>query len=69
MLFLKSEKEFEDLYQYGIITSVSIGKDGHIRTVEIEYQNNIEEAKRYTKRGVIDIVVIHSIDELGINRE
>ena len=67
VLFSKLEK-FEDLYQYGMITSVSIGKDGHIRTIEIEHQNN-NEAKMHTKRWVRDIDVIHPIDELGINRE
>ena len=69
VLFLKSEQEFDQQYQYGIVTSVSLGKDGHIRTAEIEYQNHSEGVKRRTERGVRDLVVIHLIDELGLNRE
>ena len=69
VLFLKSEKEFEEVYQYGIVISVSVGKDERVRRVEIEYQNHNEQTKRSTKRGVRDIVVIHPIDELGISNE
>ena len=35
VLFLKSEKEFNEEYQYGIIKSTKISKDGLIRTVEV----------------------------------
>ena len=35
----------------------------------IEYQNNNENVKRSTTRGVREIVVIHPADELGIVRE
>ena len=69
VLFLKSEKEFERDYQYGIIHTVNIGRDGHIRVVEVEYQNHNEGVKRYTTRGVRDLVVIQPIDEPGINAE
>ena len=69
VLFLKSEKEFERDYQYGIIHTVKVGRDGHIRVVEVEYQNHNEGVKRYTTRGVRDLVVIQPIDEPGINAE
>ena len=69
VLFLKAEQEFDEQYQYGIIISIYPGKDGKIRTVEVEYQNHNEGAKRHTKRGVRDLVVIHPIDELGISKE
>ena len=69
VLFLKSEKEFEHLYQYGRVSQVFPGKDGRIRSVEVEYQNNNEKTKRTTKRGVRELVIIHHVDELGINRE
>ena len=69
ILFLKSEKEFEHLYQYGRISQVFPGKDGRIRSVEVEYQNNNEKTKRTTKRGVRELVIIHHVDELGISRE
>ena len=69
VLFLKSEKEFEKDYQYGIIHTVQVGRDGHIRVVEIEYQNHNEGVKRYTSRGVRDLVVIQPVDDPGINAE
>ncbi len=70
VLFLKSEKEFEQDYQYGIIHSaVNVGRDGNIRVVELEYQNHNEGAKRYTNRGVRDIIIIQPLDEPGINAE
>ena len=37
VLFLKSEREFDEQYQYGIISSVHRGQDGHIRRVDEEY--------------------------------
>ena len=69
VLFLKSEKEFQNVYQYGIVKSVNISKDGLIRTAEIEFQNHSENTKRTTTRGVRDIVVIHPVDEVGMNKE
>ena len=69
ILFLKSDKEFEKLYQYGIIQSLKHSKDGLVRAVVIEYQNNNENVKRLTTRGVREIVVIHPVDELGLVRE
>ena len=69
VLFLKSDKEFEHLYQYGIVSQVVQCLDGLIRTVVVDYQNHDEEFRRNTERGVRDIVVIHPVDELGISRE
>ena len=69
ILFLKSEKEFDKQYQYGIIADLKISRDGKIRQVEVEYQNFNENVKRKTTRGTRDIVVIHPIDELGLTRE
>ena len=66
VLFLKSDKEFDEQYQYGMISAVHSGKDGHIRRVDIEYQNFSEETKRTTQRGVRDLVVISPVDELDI---
>ena len=66
VLLLKSEKEFENLYQYGIISKIYPGKDGRIRAVDVEYQNAGENVKRTSKRGVRELVMIHPIDELGI---
>ena len=69
VLFLKSEKEFDKQYQYGIVTSVKVSRDGKIRGIEVEYQNHNENVKRRTIRGVREIVVIHPVDELDIMHE
>ena len=69
VLFLKSDKEFEKIYQYGMISDVKIGRDGKIRQVNVEYQNPSENVKRLTTRGTRDIVVIHPHNELGLIRE
>ena len=68
-MFLKSEREFENDYQYVMVTSVRVGKDGRIRTVNIEYKNHNENVKRVTNRVVRDLVLIHPVDELGISKE
>ena len=69
VLFLKSDKEFEKLYQYGIIRNVKLSRDDKIRQIELEYQTFTENTKRVTNRGTREIVVIHHVDELGLNRE
>ena len=69
ILFLKSEKEFESIYQYGLITDLKVSRDGKIRQVEIEYQNYNENTKRKTNRGTREICVIHPFDDLGLIRE
>ena len=46
-----------------------LGRDGLIPVVDIEYQNNNENTKRTTKRGVCDIVVIHPVEEIRISAE
>ena len=69
VLFLKSEREFDKQYQYGIICDVKKSRDGKIRQVDIEYQNHTEKTKRVTNRGTRDIVVIHPVGEIGIIRE
>ena len=69
VIFKKSEKEFDKTYQYGIVSKTFEGRDGLIRSVEIQYQNFNEDTKRFTKRGVRDIVVIHPVDEIGVLAE
>ena len=53
-------------YQYGIVDSVAIEKDGNIRKAVIKYKNLIESVYRYTNRAVRELVVIHGVDELDI---
>ena len=69
VLFLKSEQEFDKQYQYGIVSTVILGRDGLIRSVEVEYQNANENFKRHSKRGVRELVVIHPVEEIGIMKE
>ena len=51
ILFLKSDKEFKRDCQYRMVNTITVGKDGCIRVVEIEYQNFNEGVKWYTTRG------------------
>ena len=37
------------------------GRDGCVRTIAVEYQNNHENTKRRTVRGVRDVAVIHCL--------
>jgi hypothetical protein len=69
ILFLKSDKEFDKQYQYGLIVSMKISRDGKIREIEVEYQNSTENVKRTTNRGVREVVLVHPVGELGIIRE
>ena len=69
VLFLKSSKEFDKQYQYGIIHGIKTSRDCKICEVEIEYQNFSENIKRQTIQGVRDVVVIHQVDESVIMRE
>ena len=69
VIFKKSEKEFDKTYQYGIVTKTFESRDGLVRSVEVQYQNSNENTKRFTKRGVRDIIVVHPVDELGISAE
>ena len=59
VLFSKSDKEFENVYQYGLIKKTHVRKDGLIRSVDVEYQNSNEGTKRSSKRGVRELIVIH----------
>ena len=69
ILFLKSDKEFDRQYQYGIIVDMKVSRDGKIREIEVEYQNSNESVKRTTRRGVREVVLVHPVDEVGILRE
>ena len=69
ILFLKSDKEFDKQYQYGMISDVKYSRDGKIRQLEIEYQNYSEKVKRRTTRGTREIVIIHPVGELGLVRD
>ena len=55
-------------YKYGLICAVHVGRDGHVRKVDIEYRNHNEEIKRETFRGVRELVIVYPIDELDIRK-
>ena len=66
VLFLKSEKEYDEQYQYGVICTTYKGTDGHVRRVDVEYMNHNEGVKRVTQRGVRDLVIVYPVNELDI---
>ena len=66
VLFLKNEKEFDELYQYGRVKSIITGKDGNVRKVDVEYKNPTENTFRVTRRGVRELIIIFPVDELDI---
>lgn len=70
VLFSKSDKEFEDVYQFGIISKLHPSRDGLIRKVDVTYQNHSERTKRVAKsRCIRELIVIHPVEEVGISRE
>ena len=70
VLFLKSEQEFDLQYQYGMVSDVLVSDDTEVRQVEVEYVNHNENGvRRKTKRGVRDLVLIHSVDDLDLYHE
>ena len=52
-----------------IVKSFNRGSDGRIRDVGIEYFTFNEATKRETLRPVMNIVMLHPVDELGIMQE
>jgi len=64
ILFLKSEKEFVNDYQYGMIESITQGEDGKVRSVNVKYRNHNEQVNRFTNRSSRQLVVIHAVDEM-----
>ena len=69
VLFLKNEKELESQYQYGMVSKLHLGEDGLVRSVDLEYVNHDERKKRTTTRTVRKVVVIHTVEEIGISQE
>ena len=69
VVFLKKEGELNVTYQYGMIKSVQLSKDGKVRTVDVEYRNSSENVSRVTHRAVRELVLIRHIDEIDILSE
>ena len=69
VLFLKKDHEYSGHYQYGVVDSVEVGRDGKIRTVWVWYRNHTESKGRRSQRAVKELIVIHHTDEIGIFEE
>ena len=69
VLFLKKEGPLNGTYQYGIIKTPEVGRDGKIRSAVVKYRNHNETFDRETRRAVRELVIIHRVDELNILQE
>ena len=69
MSFQKLDSVISLSYQYGMIESFELGKDGIIRKAKVKYRNHNENADRETFRSVRQLVIIHLVDELNLMRE
>ena len=69
VLFLKNDSLLSSNYQYGIVDSVSPGRDMRIRKVTVSYKNSNENTFRSTIRAVRELIVIHGVDEKDISTE
>ena len=69
ILFLKQESELCSTYQYGMIESTEVGRDGKIRKVHVKYRNHNEVTDRYTYRSTRSLIMIHPADEITIMQE
>ena len=52
-----------------LVTSVSAGRDGVIRKVNVRYRNQNENVDRETCRSTRQLVMIHPVDELSLMQE
>jgi hypothetical protein len=69
VLFSKHESELSNTYQYGMVHSLVVGRDGRIREVDVRYRNSSEKTDRFTRRATRSLVVIHPVDEVTVMQE
>ena len=69
VLFLKQDSELCSTYQYGMIQSVEVGRDGKIRKVHVKYRNHSENTDRFTYRSTRSLVMIHPVEEITVMQE
>ena len=69
VLFLKHESQLSLTYQFGIIISTEVSRDGLVRKVRVKYRNHNEDVFRETYRSVRSLVLIHEVDELNLMEE
>ena len=61
VLFTKHESALSSTYQFGIVDSVELGRDGKIRNVYVRYRNRSEQCNRVTFRSTRSLVIIHRV--------
>ena len=69
VLFLKEDSVISSNYQFGMVQSVEMGRDGKIRKVKVKYRNHSENVDRVTYRSARSLVIIHSVDEINIMQQ
>ena len=69
VLFLKKDSTIESNYQFGIVESISEGRDGKVREVKVRYRNHGEDTNRTTDRAARGLVVIRRADEMNVMKE
>ena len=69
VLFLKQESNLSSNYQFGMVESIEVGRDGKIRRAKLKYRNHNESVSRETYRAVRSLVIIHHVDELNMMEE
>ena len=65
-MFTKHESVLTSSYQFGIVDSVDVGRDGKIRKVFVGYRNSNENVNRITFRFTRTLVIIHRVSETNI---
>ena len=69
VLITKDDSVLSTRYQFGIVDTIEISKDGKSRKARIRYRNHNENVDRLTYRSVRKLVMIHPVDELDITQE
>ena len=69
LLFFKKDSLFSRTGQYGIVLSVQQSSDNVIRKMKVKYRNANENVDRETFRSVLQLVMIHLVDEIDIIQE
>ena len=66
VLFRKAEGDIcAGVYQYGIVDSVLLSADGHVRNVNVRYRNSSRSAREYTPYSYIDAVYGTQLSDLA----
>ena len=69
VLFLKKDNTLESNYQFGMVDSISAGRDEKIREVKVRYRNHSDNIDRTTNRTARGLVVIRRAEEMNVMEE